>query len=118
MSRHPRPRAVHIVALLALAGACAPLPDRFARARDLAKRRFTVLNTTRRDALIFTSRPLANPVEVTGPMSAALWAATDAKDTDWNVMVLDVFPDGRAERVQDGVARARAFGDGSTGKSC
>jgi putative CocE/NonD family hydrolase len=40
-------------------------------------------------------------------MSATLWAATDAKDTDWNVMLLDVFPDGHAERVQDGVARAR-----------
>ena len=40
-------------------------------------------------------------------MSATLWAASDAKDTDWNVMLLDVFPDGRAERVQDGVARAR-----------
>jgi putative CocE/NonD family hydrolase len=40
-------------------------------------------------------------------MSATLWAATDAKDTDWNIMLLDVFPDGHAERVQDGVARAR-----------
>ena len=28
-------------------------------------------------------------------------------DTDWNVMLLDVFPDGHAERVQDGIARAR-----------
>ena len=40
-------------------------------------------------------------------MSATLWAATDAKDTDWNVMLLDVFPDGHAERVQDGLVRAR-----------
>ena len=68
---------------------------------------FGSLNATRRDALIFTSRPLARPVEVTGPMSATLWAVTDAKDTDWNVMLLDVSPDGHSERVQDGVARAR-----------
>lgn len=68
---------------------------------------FSALNSTRRDMLVFTSRPLTKPVEVTGPMSATVWAATDAKDTDWNVMLLDVFPDGRAERVQDGVARAR-----------
>jgi putative CocE/NonD family hydrolase len=40
-------------------------------------------------------------------MSASLWAATDAKDTDWIVMLLDVFPDGHAQRVQDGIARAR-----------
>jgi putative CocE/NonD family hydrolase len=68
---------------------------------------FTALNASRRDGLVFTSKPLTKPVEVTGQMSATLWAATDAKDTDWNVMLLDVFPDGHAERVQDGVARAR-----------
>ena len=68
---------------------------------------FTSLNASRRDALVFTSDPLTKPIEVTGPMSATLWAATDATDTDWNIMLLDVFPDGHAERVQDGVARAR-----------
>ncbi|MBI3789481.1 MAG: CocE/NonD family hydrolase [Gemmatimonadetes bacterium] len=68
---------------------------------------FTSLNAARRDALVFTSAPLTAPLEVTGPMSAVLWARTDAKDTDWNVMLLDVFPDGHAERVQDGVVRAR-----------
>ena len=68
---------------------------------------FTSLNATRRDALVFTSKPLTKPIEVTGQMSATLWAASDAKDTDWNVMLLDVFPDGHAERVQDGLARAR-----------
>ena len=68
---------------------------------------FTALNASRRDALVFTSRPLTKPIEVTGSMSATIWAATDAKDTDWNVMLLDVFPDGHAERVQDGVMRAR-----------
>ena len=68
---------------------------------------FTALNASRRDALVFTSKPLAKAIEVTGPMSATLSAASDAKDTDWNIMLLDVFPDGRAERVQDGVARAR-----------
>ncbi|HMA24427.1 MAG TPA: CocE/NonD family hydrolase, partial [Gemmatimonadaceae bacterium] len=68
---------------------------------------FTSLNETRRDELVFTSRALTKPIEVTGPMAATLWAASDAKDTDWNIMLLDVFPDGHAERVQDGVARAR-----------
>jgi uncharacterized protein len=46
-------------------------------------------------------------VEITGPMTATLWAATDARDTDWNVMIQHVYPDGRAERIQDGVMRAR-----------
>jgi hypothetical protein len=68
---------------------------------------YTSLNATRRDELNFTTKPLTKPIEVTGEMSATLWAATDAKDTDWNVMLLDVFPDGHAERVQDGLMRAR-----------
>lgn len=68
---------------------------------------YTALNAARADALVFTSKPLTKAIEVTGQMSATLWAASDAKDTDWDVMLLDVFPDGHAERVQDGVARAR-----------
>ena len=69
---------------------------------------FTALNATRRDELVFTSKPLTQADRGDGPdVGASLWAATDAKDTDWNVMLLDVFPDGHAERVQDGVVRAR-----------
>jgi putative CocE/NonD family hydrolase len=68
---------------------------------------YASLNASRRDELVFTSKALTKPIEVTGQMSATLWAATDAKDTDWNVMLLDVFPDGHAERVQDGPMRAR-----------
>jgi len=68
---------------------------------------YTRLNATRRDALVFTSAPLTRPLEVTGEMTARLWAATDRTDTDWTVMLLDVFPDGHAERVQDGLVRAR-----------
>ena len=68
---------------------------------------YTALNASRHDALVFTSKPLTKPIEVTGQMSATLWAATDARDTDWNVMLFDVFPDGHAERVQDGLMRAR-----------
>lgn len=68
---------------------------------------YTALNATRKDELIFTSAPLTRPLEITGEMSATVYASSDAKDTDWAVMLLDVFPDGHAERVQDGFARAR-----------
>ena len=68
---------------------------------------YTALNATRRDALVFTSKPLTRPLEVTGELSATVYASSDAKDTDWGVMLLDVFPDGHAERIQDGFARAR-----------
>ena len=68
---------------------------------------FAALNRSRADVLVFTSAPLTRPLEITGPMSATLWAASDARDTDWNLMLLDVAPDGTARRVQDGVVRAR-----------
>lgn len=68
---------------------------------------YTQLNATRHDALVFTSKPLTHPLEITGEMSAVVWAASDARDTDWTVMLLDVWPDGHAERVQDGLVRAR-----------
>ena len=61
----------------------------------------------RNDLLAFTSAPFTKEMEITGPMSATLFAASDARDTDWNVMLLDVYPDGRVMRIQDGVARAR-----------
>ena len=36
-----------------------------------------------------------------------LFAATSAKDTDWIARLVDVYPDGKAMNVQDGILRAR-----------
>jgi uncharacterized protein len=44
---------------------------------------------------------------VTGPISATLFAATEGRDTDWIVKLVDVHPDGRAFNLTDGVVRAR-----------
>ncbi len=68
---------------------------------------YAKLQAERRDLLVFTSAPLAADLEVTGPLSVTLWAETDARDTDWHAMLLDVLPDGTAYRVQDGIVRAR-----------
>lgn len=68
---------------------------------------YTSLDASRADELVFTSPRLTRPLEVTGQMSATIWASTDARDADWNLMLLDVGPDGHAQRVQDGVVRAR-----------
>jgi hypothetical protein len=65
------------------------------------------VHATRTDMLTYTTPPFDRAMEITGPMTATLWAATDARDTDWNVMILDVDSSGAAWRVQDGVARAR-----------
>ncbi len=68
---------------------------------------YSKVHATRKDLLAFTSAPFTKEMEITGPMSATIYAASDALDTDWNVMLLDVYPDGRVMRIQDGVARAR-----------
>jgi putative CocE/NonD family hydrolase len=68
---------------------------------------YSKVHQERKDLVIFNSAPLTAPMEITGPMRATLWAATDAKDTDWNVMLLVVYPDGRVLRIQDGIARQR-----------
>jgi putative CocE/NonD family hydrolase len=66
----------------------------------------------RPDVLSFTSDPLATDVEVTGPVSVTLHAATSAADADFTAKLVDVWPDGRALGVADGIVRAR-YRDGS-----
>lgn len=57
--------------------------------------------------LVYTTPPLQRDVEVTGTVSAVLFAATTARDTDWTVKLVDVYPDGRAINIADGILRAR-----------
>lgn len=61
----------------------------------------------REDVLVYTSEAFAESMEVTGPVSVKLWAQTDAKDTDFTAKLIDVFPDGTAYNLTDGVIRAR-----------
>jgi uncharacterized protein len=61
----------------------------------------------RDDVLVYQTAPLTEPIEVTGPISAVLYAATSARDTDWTVKLVDVHPDGFAQNLQDGIVRAR-----------
>jgi len=63
--------------------------------------------TGRADVLTFTNRPLTAPVEVTGKIRARLWVASDAVSTDFTAKLIDVYPDGYALPLADGVIRAR-----------
>jgi putative CocE/NonD family hydrolase len=71
---------------------------------------YTAVHKTRKDILLYETEPLTADMEITGPITASIWAITDARDTDWNVMLLDVHPDGTARRLVDGVMRARFRG--------
>lgn len=61
----------------------------------------------REDVLVYTSEPLVQDTEVTGPVVVKLWAASDAKDTDFVARLVDVHPDGFARNLTDGIIRAR-----------
>jgi putative CocE/NonD family hydrolase len=61
----------------------------------------------RQDVLCYTSEPLQSELEVTGPIKVILYAATDQQDTDWTAKLVDVYPDGRALSLCDGIVRAR-----------
>ena len=67
----------------------------------------------RRDVLVYTSEPLREPLEVTGPLSVTLYAASSAYDTDFTAKLVDVRPDGYAQNIQDGIIRARYRDSGS-----
>jgi putative CocE/NonD family hydrolase len=64
----------------------------------------------RDDVLVYTTPALMQSVEVTGPITMRLYAATSAKDTDWIARLADVYPDGRVYNLQDGILRARYRG--------
>lgn len=62
---------------------------------------------TRKDVLVYTLDPLTADVEVTGPVTATIYAASSAKDTDFTATLVDVHPDGRAIALCEGIRRAR-----------
>jgi uncharacterized protein len=61
----------------------------------------------RTDVLVYTTPVLEKDVEVTGPVEIKLWAASSAVDTDFTGKLVDVWPNGKAFNVVDGVVRAR-----------
>jgi putative CocE/NonD family hydrolase len=61
----------------------------------------------RKDVLVYSTKALKQPVEVAGPVSVTLWVSTNAKDTDFTAKLVDVFPDGMARNLTDGILRLR-----------
>ena len=51
--------------------------------------------------------PVEEPIEVTGPITVHLWAASSARDTDFVVKLMDVWPDGFVQELCYGIVRAR-----------
>ena len=61
----------------------------------------------RQDVLVYSTPPLAQDMEVTGPVTVTLWASTSAPDTDFTAKLVDVCENGCARNLTDGIIRAR-----------
>jgi uncharacterized protein len=69
--------------------------------------------SARNDIVVFQTPPLARDTEVTGPLVVKLWASSSARDTDFTVKLVDVYPPnadypaGVDLNIADGIVRAR-----------
>ena len=70
----------------------------------------------RPDVLVYTTAPLTADLEVTGPVTLTLWVSSSARDTDFTGTLVDVFPDGTARALTDGILRARYRADKASPK--
>ncbi len=61
----------------------------------------------RNDILVYTSVPFKEGTELSGPIEPTLYVSSDAKDTDFTVKVLDVYPDGRVYNLDESIQRLR-----------
>ncbi len=61
----------------------------------------------RNDVLVYTGDALERELELTGPVTMVLYAASSAPDTDFTAKLCDVLPDGYVRNMVEGVVRAR-----------
>ena len=61
----------------------------------------------RSEVLVYSTPPLSEALEVTGPVTVVLYASSSAPDTDFTAKLVDVAPNGYAANLCDGLIRAR-----------
>jgi putative CocE/NonD family hydrolase len=61
----------------------------------------------RADILVYSTEPLTDGVEVTGPIDVTLYVSSDVKDTDFTAKLIDVHPDGAAYNLDETIQRMR-----------
>ncbi len=61
----------------------------------------------RRDVLVYSTPAFDEDLEVTGPITLELYAGSSAVDTDFTGKLVDVWPNGFAQNLTDGILRAR-----------
>lgn len=61
----------------------------------------------REDVLVYTTDLLKEDVEVTGPIDLFLHVSTTAANTDFTAKLVDVYPDGSAYNISEGILRRK-----------
>jgi len=61
----------------------------------------------RNDILVYSTEPLKESIELSGPIEVTLYVSSDVKDTDFTVKLIDVYPDGRAYNLDETIQRLR-----------
>lgn len=61
----------------------------------------------RADILVYSTEPLKEGVEVSGPIEVTLYLSSDVKDTDLTAKFVDVYPDGTAYNLDETIQRVR-----------
>ncbi len=69
----------------------------------------------RSDILVYTSKPLEEGLEFSGPITPTIYVSSDVKDTDITVKIIDVLPDGTAYNLDETIQRLR-YRDGYDSK--
>jgi uncharacterized protein len=83
---------------------CGPFPPVGLGPQDQSKAE------ARGDVLVFTTPALAKDLEVTGPVTLDLYASSSAVDTDFTGKLVDVWPNGFAQNLTEGILRLRYRG--------
>jgi putative CocE/NonD family hydrolase len=61
----------------------------------------------RHDVLCYRTPELDQNTEITGPIELHLFPSSSCRDTDFSTKLVDVYPDGRAYNITDGIVRAQ-----------
>jgi hypothetical protein len=69
---------------------------------------------SRDDVLVYSTPALDQDTEVTGPITLDLFAKSSAVDTDFTAKLVDVWPNGFAQNLTEGILRARYRNSTST----
>lgn len=62
---------------------------------------------TRNDILVYTTDVLEEGVEISGFIESTLYVSSDAKDTDFTIKLIDVYPNGEAYNLDETIQRVR-----------